>query len=88
MPKIPKMKNRGKSFLSMRVSFFIMAWVPKRNQVNIARQKATSMGPIPWEKARLEKIPISPQQVAAVMMKRYPVNIWVLLSGKTRFGKP
>jgi hypothetical protein len=46
------------------------------------------MGPIPWEKARLEKIPISPQQVAAVMMKRYPVNIWVLLSGKTRFGKP
>jgi hypothetical protein len=45
------------------------------------------MGPIPWEKARLEKIPISPQQLAAIMMKRYPVIIWVSLSGKIRFGK-
>ena len=81
MPKIPKMKNRGKSFGSILVSLLMTAWGAKQNQVSTARQKATSMGSIPWEKAKLEKIPISPQQVAADMIKRYPVNIRVFLSG-------
>jgi len=45
------------------------------------------MGATPWEKARLEKIPISPQQTAADMIKIYPVNIRIPLSGKWMFEK-
>jgi hypothetical protein len=40
-----------------------------------ARQKAISMGSSPWEKARLAKIPIKPQQTAAERMRIYPANI-------------
>ncbi len=81
------MTNNGKSFLSILVSLRMIAWVPKHPHVKTARQKATSMGPIPWEKAKLEKTPINPQHVAAVIINKYPVNISTVISGKTLFEK-